>query len=82
MPFFKFNQSKMTPLESLQARSNNAVSLIRSTIEQLRATNDAIDAEHASNDSQIVALTATNTSLDTLKSDNLKVITNFENLLS
>ena len=72
----------VTRLEALQNQSASAVSLIRSTIDQLKATNEAIDAEHASNDSKIVALTATNTSLDILKHDNEKVITNFENLLS
>ena len=72
----------VTRLEVLQNQSANAVSLIRSTIDQLKATNEAIDAEHASNDSKIVALSATNTSLDVLKHDNEKVIANFENLLS
>ena len=72
----------VTRLEALQNQSANAVSLIRSTIDQLKATNEAIDAEHASNDSKIVALSATNTSLDALKHDNEKVIANFENLLS
>lgn len=71
-----------TALETLQARSANAVSLIRTTIEQLKATNDAIDQEHASNDNKIEALNTTNASLDTLKADNAKVIANFENLLS
>ena len=80
--FFKKDIPVITPLESLQIRSANAVSLIRSTIDQLKATNEAIDAEHASNDSKIVALSATNTSLDALKHDNEKVIANFENLLS
>lgn len=72
----------VTRLEALQNQSASAVSLIRSTIDQLKATNEAIDAEHANNDSKIVALSATNTSLDTLKHDNEKVIANFENLLS
>ena len=72
----------VTRLEALQNQSASAVSLIRSTIDQLKATNEAIDAEHASNDSKIVALSTTNTSLDTLKHDNEKVIANFENLLS
>ena len=74
--------NKKTSLETLQARSANAVSLIRSTIEQLRATNEAIDQEHTSNDDKIAALNTTNTSLDTLKADNIKVIANFESLLS
>lgn len=72
----------VTRLEVLQNQSASAVSLIRSTIDQLKATNEAIDQEHASNDSKIVALSATNTSLDALKHDNEKVIANFENLLS
>ena len=72
----------VTRLEALQNQSASAVSLIRSTIDQLKATNEALDAEHASNDSKIVALSATNTSLDALKYDNEKVIANFENLLS
>lgn len=71
-----------TQLEILQNRSASAVSLIRTTIAQLRETNDAIDAEHASNDAAIAALSATNTSLDALKADNAKVIANFESLLS
>ena len=73
---------KKTSLETLQTRSANAVSLIRSTIEQLRATNEAIDQEHTSNDDKIAALNTTNASLDTLKADNIKVIANFESLLS
>lgn len=71
-----------TPLENLQAQSASAVSLIRSTIDQLKATNDAIDVEHANNDSAIVKLNSTNTALETLKADNTKVIANFESLLS
>lgn len=72
----------ITPLESLQNRSASAVSVIRSTIDQLKATNEAIDQEHANNDSAIVKLNTTNTALETLKADNAKVIANFENLLS
>lgn len=79
---FKKNVPTVTPLESLQNRSASAVSLIRSTIDQLKATNDAIDQEHANNDSAIVKLNTTNEALETLKSDNAKVIANFESLLS
>lgn len=78
MPTF----TKKTQLETLQARSANAVSLIRTTIDQLKATNEAIDAEHTANDNRIAALNTTNSSLETLKADNAKVIANFENLLS
>ena len=73
---------KQTRLEALQSQSANAVSLIRNTIDQLKATNEAIDQEHANNDSKVAALTATNTSLDTLKSDNERVIAKFQDLLS
>lgn len=79
---FKKNVTAPTPLEVLQQRSANAVSLIRTTIDQLKETNNAIAVERANNDAMIAALSATNTSLDTLKYDNEKVIANFENLLS
>jgi hypothetical protein len=82
MRLFNKKTTQLTPLESLQQRSANAVSLIRSTIASLRDTNEAIDKEHASNVSKISTLTATNTSLDVLKADNEKVIANFEKLLS
>lgn len=74
--------NKKTQLETLQTRSASAVSIIHSTIDQLKATNEAIDAEHAANDSRITALNTTNSSLETLKADNAKIIANFENLLS
>ena len=73
---------KVTPLELLQAKSENAVSLIRNTINKLKATNEAIAAEHEANDIKIANLQTTNESLDVLKADNTKIITNFENLLS
>ena len=73
---------KKPTLERLQARSAAAVSLIRNTINKLKSANEAIDVEHARNEEQIAALTVTNTALDTLKGDNSKIITNFENLLS
>ena len=79
---FKKNVTAPTPLEVLQQRSANAVSLIRTTIEQLRETNNAITAERASNDAMIAALSATNVSLDGLKGENEKIIANFEGLLS
>ena len=80
--FKKKETVTVTPLELLQARSANAVSIIRNTINELKDANEAIDAEHKKNDEQIACLTDTNTSLDILKNDNSKVITNFENLLS
>jgi hypothetical protein len=83
MSIFKKKETIIvTPLELLQARSANAVSIIRNTINELKGANEAIDAEHQKNDEQIAYLTDTNASLDTLKGDNAKIITNFENLLS
>ena len=83
MSIFKKKETvTVTSLELLQARSANAVSIIRNTINELKGANEAIDAEHKKNDEQIAYLTDTNTSLDILKGDNSKVITNFENLLS
>ena len=79
---FKKNSSMPTPLEVLQQRSANAVSLIRTTIDQLRETNNAIATERANNDAMISALSTTNASLDGLKGENEKIIANFENLLS
>lgn len=79
---FKKDSTVLTPLEVLQQRSANAVSLIRTTIEQLRETNNAIAAERASNEAMIAALSATNVSLDGLKGENEKIIANFEGLLS
>lgn len=73
---------KIAPLELLQARSAKAVSIIRNTINELKSANEAIEAEHQKNMEQIAHLTETNASLDTLKGDNSKIITNFENLLS
>jgi hypothetical protein len=73
---------KMTRLEMLQQKSANAVSLIRSTITSLRETNEAIDDEQVRNVNRIAALTATNSSLEALRTDNEKVIANFEKLLS
>ena len=83
MSIFKKKETvTVTPLELLQARSANAVRIIRNTINELKGANEVIDAEHQKNDEQIAYLTDTNTSLDTLKGDNSKIITNFENLLS
>lgn len=79
---FKKKTPVLTPLEVLKQRSVNAVSLIRTTIEQLKETNNAIAAERASNEAMIAALTETNASLDGLKGENDKIIANFEGLLS
>ena len=69
-------------LDTLSERSNNAISLITNTINELKDANKAIDVEHDANVSRIEELRATNNALDNLKNSNNKIITNFETLLS
>lgn len=70
-----------TPLEILSEKSNNAISLVMSTIKDLKDTDVAIDDEVRKNEEAIAAITATNASLGDLKSQNEKIISNFEALL-
>lgn len=76
------NNVKQNALERLQRKSNNAVNVIRSTIENLKAANVEIDDEQATNIAKIADLQTTNKSLDDLKKNNEKVISNFESLLN
>ena len=76
----KKKQTK-TPLEMLSEKSNNAINLVLQTIKSLRDTNDAIDAERHKNEEAIVSIQATNNSLSDLKSQNEKIIGNFEALI-
>lgn len=61
------NNVKQNALERLQRKSNNAVNVIRSTIENLKAANVEIDDEQATNIAKIADLQTTNKSLDDLK---------------
>ena len=70
-----------TPLEILSEKSSNAISLVLSTINDLKDTDVAIDDEVRKNEEAIAAITATNASLGDLKSQNEKIISNFEALL-
>jgi hypothetical protein len=70
-----------TPLEMLSEKSNNAINLVLQTIKGLKDTNDAIDAEKHKNEEQIASIQATNNSLSDLKSQNEKIIGNFEALI-
>lgn len=70
-----------TPLELLTEKSQNAINLVVSTIENLRSTNKSIDAEKEKNDVQILSLQSTNDSLTELKLGNERIINNFEKLL-
>ena len=70
-----------TPLEILSEKSSNAINLVMSTIKDLKETDVAIDDEVRKNEETIAAITATNASLGDLKSQNEKIISNFEALL-
>ena len=70
-----------TPLELLTEKSQNAINLVLSTIENLKDTNKAIDVEYQNNNDTIAQIQQTNNSLSDLKSGNEKIISNFEKLL-
>lgn len=72
---------KKTTLEILQKKSNDAVGIIRSTIEKLQSANDEIDRERQSNEAYIAHLQNTNIQLGDLKDTNAKVISNFNSLI-
>lgn len=77
----KFNKSRTT-LETLQQKSANAVNIIRTTIDELKAANSEIAEECGRNVEKIASLQSTNGSLDELRTGNEKIIANFEALLS
>lgn len=70
-----------TPLERFSEVSKNAVNIFLATIENLKNTNQAIEAERQKNDEIITKIQTTNNSLDELKNSNEKIIANFEGLL-
>jgi FtsZ-binding cell division protein ZapB len=70
-----------TPLELLTEKSQNAINLVLTTIENLKDTNRAINDEYQKNNDIIASIQATNNSLDDLKNGNEKIISNFEKLL-
>ncbi len=69
-------------LETLQQKSANAVNIIRTTIDELKAANSEIVKECDRNIAKIENLRSTNSSLDELQTSNEKIIANFEALLS
>ena len=74
-------RQKKTQLEILSEKSHNAINLVLSTIENLKDTNEAINAEQRKNDEAIASIQASNNSLNELKVNNEKIIGNFEKLL-
>ena len=75
-------KSKMTKVEKLTKASQNAISSVRKMIQTLKDTNEKVLEERAANDSRIARIQLDNQSLDNLKNDNEKIISNFEALLS
>lgn len=77
----RFTKSQAA-LETLQQKSANAVNIIRTTIDELKAANSEITEESRRNIEKIASLQSTNSSLDELRTGNEKIIANFEALLS
>ncbi|MBO5969868.1 MAG: hypothetical protein J6S14_15380 [Clostridia bacterium] len=77
----KKNETVLTPLEQLQNASRSAVFMITSTITELRGINEAIEREQETNRTRIAEIEETNNSLEKTKTDNAKVVSNFESLL-
>lgn len=75
------NKTKLSPLELIETKTSEALSVLCSTIEKLREANDDISAEHQSNVKKIVDLEFQNGYLESTKRRNEKIINNFEKLL-
>lgn len=73
---------KKSRVEVLTMASQNAVSAVRTMIQLLKDTDEQIVIEKAANDDRITQIQSDNQSLDKLKEDNEKIISNFEALLS
>lgn len=74
-------KQKLTTLETLQLQTNTAIRFITSAIDSLKTISVSIADEQEKNNEEIVKLQATNNALSDLKSDNDRVISNFEKLL-
>lgn len=75
-------KNKMTNTEKLIKASQSAISSVRTMIQTLKDTNEKVAEERAANDDKITRIQLDNQTLDSLKSDNEKIISNFEALLS
>lgn len=72
----------LTKTEKLTKASQSAISSVRKMIQSLKDTNEQVIKERIANDNRITKIQLDNQSLDSLKSDNEKIISNFEALLS
>lgn len=68
-------------VEKIAKQSQDAVSMVRSTISRLTTLNKQIEVEVNANEQQIVKLSVDNASMDELKRSNENIIKNFTNLL-
>ena len=72
----------LTKVDKLTKASRNAISSVRKMIRQLKDTNEKVLKERVLNDDRIAKIQSDNQSLDLLKADNEKIISNFEALLN
>ncbi|MBO7240194.1 MAG: hypothetical protein J6V23_06905 [Bacteroidaceae bacterium] len=73
---------KQTKIERLTKASQSAISSVRRMIQSLKDTNEQVSEERIANEEKIAKLQADNLFLDNLKTDNEKIISNFEALLN
>jgi len=68
-------------LETLQEQSSQAIGVIHTLINSLKDTNQRIDEEKAANVQRLKAIENEQNTLDKLRNENSKIVSNFEGLL-
>ena len=74
-------QKNITTAASLQTKSENMISIFKTIIAGLKATNEEAEAVKAANENQIAALQAENATIAILSEKNAKIVQNIENIL-
>ena len=75
-------KTSQTKVEKLIQASQDAISSVREMIQSLKDTNAQVIEERNANEDRIAKIQSDNRSLDALKNDNDKIISNFEALLN
>ena len=75
-------KTSQTKVEKLTQASQDAISSVRKMIQSLKDTNVQVIEERNANEDRIAKIQSDNRSLDALKNDNEKIISNFEALLN
>ena len=75
-------KTSQTKVEKLTQASQDAISSVRKMIQSLKDTNEQVIEERNANEDRIAKIQSDNRSLDALKNDNDKIISNFEALLN